>query len=52
MTDGDLYEVGRLLGEAILALFRVLAKLDGLAEREAIDSWVSTYVANRIIEGD
>jgi hypothetical protein len=51
-TDEDLYELGRLVGKAIFALFQVLARIDGESVQDAIDEWVSTYIADRIIEGD
>jgi hypothetical protein len=52
LTPEENYELGYKLGLLIRALFEVIAALDGKEYREAVDDWVSAYVAERIIEGD
>jgi hypothetical protein len=50
MTEDPSYRAGQALGDAIIACFEAIAKIDGITREEAIDEWVSTYVTERIIE--
>lgn len=43
------FELGKKLGEIIRLCFEVVAALDDITYEEAVDEWVSTYVADRII---
>ena len=50
LSQEDKYELGRQMGETMVGMFRILAKLDGITLQDAIDEWVESYVAGRIIE--
>jgi len=48
-NDEDAYRFGQICGDAILALFKAIAAADGMTVVEAMDKFVSGYVAERII---
>lgn len=50
MSDEDKYNLGLLIGNSIAGLFEVIAKLDGITINEAVDRWVESYIADKIIE--
>lgn len=50
ISDEDVHELGRLMGETMMCMFKVMAKIDGVPLQDAIDDWMSTYIAERIIQ--
>lgn len=50
ITQEDAHELGRLMGKTIVCMFEIMAKVDGTSLQDAIDEWVASYIANRIIE--
>ena len=52
LDDDAAFNLGQALGDAILACFEAVAKVDGTTVQETIDDWVSAYVARRILEAD
>lgn len=50
LTPDEKHEFGLQIGETIVGLFKILAKLDDIPVQDAIDSWVEDYVAERIIK--
>lgn len=52
MTKPDEYELGKRIGQMILDLFQLIADIDEIPLQDAIDDWVSGWVAERIINKD
>jgi hypothetical protein len=50
MDSEDKYQLGLLLGNQIAQLFEIIAKLDGMSSEEAVDRWVESYIADKIID--
>lgn len=50
VDEDERAELGRRLGDLIVKLFEIIADLDDRTTQETIDSWVSGYVAERIIQ--
>lgn len=50
LTPDDKHKLGQNIGETIIGLFDIMAKLDDVTLQEAIDEWIAYYVAERIIE--
>lgn len=50
MSQEDKYELGLLIGNSIGSLFDIIAKLDGITLQEAVDRWIESYIADKIIE--
>lgn len=46
------YQLGYSLGLVIYSLFKIVASIDNLPVRDAIDHWVSVYVSERIQDID
>lgn len=50
MSPDDKYSMGLLLGESIAGLFDIIAKIDDISVQEAVDQWVESYIADKIIK--
>lgn len=50
LTPDEKFELGRQMGETMVGMFKIMAKIDGITLQQAIDEWVESYVANRIIQ--
>ena len=43
-------KLGDAIGTMLVGLFKMMAALDGMTLKDAIETWVSMYVAEIIIE--
>lgn len=50
MNQEDKYQLGLLIGHVIKELFELVAKVDGLTFDQVVESWVESYIADKIIE--
>lgn len=50
LTPEEKYELGKRMGETICYMFEIIAKIDGIPLQDAVDMWVESYVAERIIQ--
>lgn len=50
LTPDEKHEFGLQVGETIVAMFNLLAKLDNIPVQDVIDTWIEAYVAERIIK--
>lgn len=49
LSEDDRYELGVRLGKVIWQIFEAIAAADGMAVHEAVEEWISAYIAERII---
>ena len=50
MTEDEEYQIGVILGEAILKLFTALAAIAKVSTQEAIEGWIGAYITERITQ--
>lgn len=50
LSEEDKYNLGLLIGQSIADLFDMVAKIDGIPVQDAVDRWVESYIADKIIE--
>jgi hypothetical protein len=50
LTQEEKYQLGLSIGEAIGNLFKLMAEIDGIPVETAVDHWVESYIADKIIE--
>lgn len=48
--ENEAYELGLLIGDSIANMFKMVAKIDNITIQEAVDRWVESYIADKIIE--